>query len=86
MTTKIPDAPYIVEAETKGVPPYDEVDLCYARSRLIDADYDLGQAVQMLCNAADNAEGTEHEKKIEELIERLEDLRCDISARREKMK
>lgn len=84
--TQIADAPYIREAETLGMPPYENVDLEPAKSSLMEAHYHLGQAIQHLCNAADEVEGTIYEKSIEELIERLEDFQSDISLQKEEMR
>ena len=49
------------------------------------ADFHLGQAVSFLCRAANLADRWNRAKEIDELIERLEDLRCDVSIRKEKM-
>lgn len=40
----------------------------------------LGQADIQICHAGDNAEGTQWEKGIDSMIERLEELRCDLDA------
>lgn len=84
--TQVIDAPYIREAELIGMPPYDEVDLEPVRSSMGNAHFHIGQAVSYLCAAADGCEGTEYEKKIVELIERLEDLQSDVNLQREKMR
>ena len=45
-----------------------------------NADYHIGQAVTILCGAADLACGYGKAKVLDELIERLEDFRCDMNA------
>jgi len=83
---RIPDAPYIVEAETKGMPhpaklpEADAVSVDFTQAR-----YHIGQAIDYLCRSANRVEGTEWVTVIESLIERLDDLRCDLSITREKM-
>lgn len=84
--TQIMDAPWIREAELLGMPPYEDFDLEPARSSLSQAHYYIGQAVQHLCDAADKCEGTDYEKQIVELIERLEDLQGDVGLQREHMR
>lgn len=73
--TQIMDAPYIVEAETKGVPPYGEDD--FPVSDIADdfaqAKSLIGQAVRYLCRAANTAEKYGKEKAIDELIQTLDD-------------
>jgi len=83
---QIPDAPYIVEAETKGMPhpaKLPEADMISVE--FTQARYHIGQAVDYLCRSSNRVEGTEWESVIESLIERLDDLSCDISITREKM-
>ena len=75
MMDKVPDAPYIVEAETKGMPPYGEDDFDYSmiESQMNEAKFHINQAVRFLIRAADVAEQYGMEKPIDRLIEKLDD-------------
>ena len=72
---KIPDAPYIVEAETKGMPPYeeDDFDVSMIESEFNEAKFHINQAVRFLIRAADVAEKYGKAKPIDRLIEKLDD-------------
>ena len=49
------------------------------------ADGFLGQAISAMCRAADLADGFGKADPIDELIRRLEDLRCDIGMHRNRL-
>lgn len=72
---KTPDAPYIVEAETKGMPPYgeDDFDVSMIESEFNEAKFHINQAVRFLIRAADVAERYGKAKPIDRLIEKLDD-------------
>lgn len=52
---------------------------------LSQVDYFIGQADIKLARAGDLAEGWDRAKGIDGLIERLEELRCDINSERRKL-
>ena len=72
---KIPDAPYIVEAETKGMPPYgdDEFDVSMIESEFNEAKFHINQAIRFLIRAADVAEKFGKAQSIDRLVEKLDD-------------
>jgi len=72
---KLPDAPWIAEAETKGMPPYgdDEFPLSDIKDEFALAKGLIGKAVQHLIRAANRAEEYGKDKPIDELIQLLDD-------------
>ena len=72
---KIQDAPYIVEAEIKGMPPYgeDDFDASMIESEFNEAKFHINQAIRFLIRAADVAEKYGKAKPIDRLIEKLDD-------------
>jgi len=72
---RIPDAPYIVESETKGMPPYgeDDFDVSMIESEFNEAKFHINQAIRFLIRAADVAEKYGKAKPIDRLIEKLDD-------------
>jgi len=72
---RIPDAPYIVEAETKGMPPYgeDDFDVSMIESEFNEAKFHINQAIRFLIRAADAAEKYGKAKPIDRLVEKLDD-------------
>ena len=81
------DAPYIVEAERFGYPSSEpEFDAPVVSGEMEKACGHINQAVDFLCRAADNCEGSALEKKISEMIEALEDFRCEIRLMQEGVK
>lgn len=75
MTDRLPDAPYIVEAETKGMPPYgdDEFDVSMIESEFNEAKFHINQAIRFLIRAADVAEKFGKAQSIDRLVEKLDD-------------
>ena len=75
MTDRLPDAPYIVEAETKGMPPYgdDDFDVSMIESEFNEAKFHINQAIRFLIRAADVAEKFGKAQPIDRLIEKLDD-------------
>lgn len=75
MTDRIPDAPYIVEAETKGMPPYgeDDFDVSMIESEFNEAKFHINQAIRFLIRAADVAEKYGKAQPIDRLVEKLDD-------------
>ena len=75
MMDRISDAPYIVEAETKGMPPYgeDDFDVSMIESEFNEAKFHINQAIRFLIRAADVAEKYGKAKPIDRLIEKLDD-------------
>jgi len=77
---RIPDAPWIVEAERDGYPSSGEdFPIASVICRLESAHYELGQALDALSKVIDLCEGYGIDKDMEKLFERLEDVRTDIS-------
>jgi len=72
---RIPDAPYIVEAETKGMPPYGEDDFDYSmvESQFNEAKFHINQAIRFLIRAADVADKYGKAQPIDGLIDKLDD-------------
>ena len=75
MMDKIPDAPYIVEAETKGMPPYGDDGFGYSmvESEFNEAKFHINQAIRFLIRAADVAEKYGKAQPIDRLVEKLDD-------------
>ena len=75
MTDRIPDAPYIVEAETKGMPPFgdDDFDVSMIESEFNEAKFHINQAIRFLIRAADVAEKYSKAQPIDRLVEKLDD-------------
>lgn len=84
--SQLPDAPYIREAELCGYPSPDEIDLSVPVDYMTQAHRMISKAVSALCVAYRMTEGTEFEKKLDSLIDRLEDLQSDISLLKDDMK
>lgn len=72
---QVPDAPYIIEAETKGIPPYgDDFPVSDIADDFAQAKNRISQAVWYLCRAASTAERYgKSTRSIDELIELLDD-------------
>ena len=72
---KVPDAPYIVEAETKGMPPYGEdgFDYSMVESEFNEAKFHINQAIRFLIRAADVADKYGKAQPIDRLVEKLDD-------------
>ena len=83
--SQLPDAPYIREAELCGYPSPDEVDLTVPADYMTQAHRWMSSAVSALCVAYRMIEGTEYEKKLDDLIDRLEDLQGDVGLIRTEM-
>lgn len=49
------------------------------------ADYEIGQALVKLCSAGNQTENTPFQAEMDALIERLEDLRCDMNLLKKKI-
>lgn len=78
---QFPDAPYIVEAETKGVPPYDgdEVDVTEAVEELEKCDKSLDSVVDLLLDAEAALDEIGVESyKLRELMHKVEGIGCDV--------
>ena len=89
MMDKVPDAPYIVEAETKGMPPYGEdgFDYSMVESEFNEAKFHINQAIRFLIRAADVAVKYGKEKPIDGLIDRLDDsFGCEMEKVIKKLK
>ena len=74
----IPDAPYIREAETLGVPPYDEPDFSDQIKSLEDADRETDEIVDILLAVEDDLLNTAYEDAIRKIVSEVQDLGCDI--------
>lgn len=53
--------------------------------RIANADYHIGQAISLLCKAADIADEYGRAKELDELIERIEEFRCDMKAEKRRI-
>ena len=82
----IPDAPYIREAETLGMPPYDEPDFSQQIKELEEADKNLDVVVDILCDAEDKLIGSVYEDGLRDLIRAAEDLACDVRLQANKIR
>ena len=74
----IPDAPYIREAETLGMPPYDEPDFSDQIKTLKEADKEIDNVIDILLDVECGLEGSIYEHDLRELIESIENIGCDI--------
>lgn len=74
----IPDAPYIREAETLGVPPYDEPDFSDQIKSLEDADRETDEIVDILLAVEDDLLNTAYEDAIRKIVSEVQDIGCDI--------
>ena len=82
---KIQDAPYIVEAERCGVPPYGEPDYSEQIEALNKADLQLDKAIDLILNVEDDLQGTEYENDFRDLLYKVEDIGCLIRAEMRKI-
>lgn len=87
MVVNIPDAPYIVEAERYGMPPYgfdEEIEEAIERLetayKLLDCATDAGY------EAASNASRTDLTTDIASIFNKIEDFQCDIRTIIKKLK
>jgi hypothetical protein len=74
----IPDAPYIREAETLGMPPYDEPDFSEQAESLKQADMKIDSVINLLLTVEDDLNGTIYETAIHEIIIEMENAGADI--------
>jgi hypothetical protein len=74
----IPDAPYIREAETLGMPPYDEPDFSEQAENLKQADKEIDSVINLLLTVEDDLNGTIYETAIHEIIIEMENAGADI--------
>lgn len=74
----IPDAPYIREAETLGVLPYDEPDFSDQIKSLEDADRETDEIVDILLAVEDDLLNTAYEDTIRKIVSDVQDIGCDI--------
>jgi len=87
--TMVADAPWITKAERDGVPAnkaQDDFKDFAVSSKISQASYHLGQAVELLCRGIKYAEGTPYEDPMDELIKRLEDFRDDLDSEKAKVR
>ena len=82
----IPDAPYIREAETLGMPPYDEPDFSQQIKTLEEADKSLDGVLDILQEAEDGLSGSIYENDLRDLIQAVEDLACDVRLQANKIR
>ena len=77
----IADAPYIREAERLGMPPYgEEPDYSSQIKTLKECDKELDAVVDMLQGIEYDLDGTEFEAEIRDLIDKVEEIGCDVRA------
>lgn len=74
----VPDAPYIREAETYGMPPYDEPDFTDEINTLKQADREIDAVIDLLLDAEDKLSDTIYANDFRDLIHTVEDIGCDI--------
>ena len=87
MVVNIPDAPYIVEAERYGMPPYGmDEEIEEAVERLETAYNLLECATDAGYEAASDASKTDLTTDIVSIFNKIEDLQCDIKAIINKLK
>ena len=76
---QIPDAPYIREAETYGMPPFgDDPDYTEVKKLLTEADKGIDNLVEILIEVDDRLKEFGDEEEFTEQIGKLEDIGCDI--------
>ena len=74
----VPDAPYIVEAETIGIPPYDEPDFTDQVNSLRQCDRECDAVIDILMSIENDLDGTAYQNDFRDLIHAVEDIGCDI--------
>ena len=75
----IPDAPYIREAETYGMPPYeDDPDFTDQINSLKQCDRECDAVIDSLLEVESDLTGTIYENDVRDIIHAVEDIGCDI--------